>query len=411
MGVRARRERAVSTDAALEVIERVLADAGLTATFVSSGSERYPVHRCSLLDGRGELVAESLGKGAGRQSRASALFEAWQHLLHDRGQAGLPEDPRVRVLPIKRVVEQEALRGERMLARLADDFAQVNVACLPLSPLRGTGEVWFPAFARSPACRDHPVPGDDLQVYAPYLRYAYDNGTATGLDRDEAVLHALLEVVERDCLSHALLRWYLDDGSPLRAVPREGLPPDLRQLFDEVGERLGAPPLVVEITSDLGVPAFCALPSRPGGDPGVLGSGASLSAAYAVERALTELAQSAFNMGLGVDLTLQARLASLREWPLLERCARVDPGPLLDRLRFEASCEVEVVPERPVAGQVELLLDVLEAEGMRAWWFEWGPSRAECPVLTVVVPGMDHFSMVHSAVPVLPTGRAFSLLA
>jgi ribosomal protein S12 methylthiotransferase accessory factor len=68
----------------------------------------------------------------------------------------------------------------------------------------------------------------------------------------------------------------------------------------------------------------------------LIGSGASLDPEYAVERALTEVIQSSFNLSLGVDLTLGRRLESLRRWPLLERCARLDPAPLLGRLTFDA---------------------------------------------------------------------------
>jgi hypothetical protein len=32
-------------------------------------------------------------------------------------------------------------------------------------------------------------------------------------------------------------------------------------------------------------------------------------------------------------------------------------------------------------------------------------------VVTVIVPGLDSFAMVHNAVPVLPAGRAMDLLS
>jgi len=38
------------------------------------------------------------------------------------------------------------------------------------------------------------------------------------------------------------------------------------------------------------------------------------------------------------------------------------------------------------------------------------PADPDHPVLTVVVPGLDSFAMVHNAVPVLPTGRAMRRL-
>ncbi|MGV9325761.1 YcaO-like family protein [Streptosporangium sandarakinum] len=440
---RAQRERETGLTEASSLIEEMFAGSGLSAEFVSAGSPEFPVHRCTVRDRSGKVVTASLGKGAGEQSRVSALFEAWQHLEHDRGQAALARDTgRVRVLPVEAVVAQPELRGEEMIHRLARDHPGVAVACLRAEPLGerpspGRRAIWYPAFARSPSCRSHPVPGDDLR-YESYLRYAYDSGTAAGVTEAEAVLHGLLEVVERDALSHALLDWYLDEAAPIRVIDPDGLPGDLRRLHAEARTRLGAPPLVIDMTSDLGIPAYCAIPSRAGPYPGVIGSGASLDPEYAVERALSEVVQSSFNMSLGVDLTLARRLESLRRWPLLERCARLDPEPLgprlvpgpwpggegrradtedgTDRTTDDHPMERERMDERferrrSVAGRVAAVLGRMEAAGFAAYAFRWNPGRTRCPVLTVIVPGLDTFAMVHSAVPVLPTGRAARRLA
>lgn len=456
MVTRAQRERCAGLAEALSVIESVLAAAGLSADFLSTGSPEFPVHRCTVRDSAGRVLTASLGKGAGAQSTVSALFEAWQHLQHEEGQAALAGDRRrARVVPVATVVAQEALCGEEMIHRLARDYPDADLACLRAEPLNPElPALWYPAFARSPSCRSHPVPGDDLR-YEPYLRYAYDSGTASGVTEPEAVLHGLLEVIERDALSHALLDWYLDGRSPLSGLGPDLLPPDLRRLHDEATARLGAPPLIIDITSDLGVPAYCAIPSRAGPYPGVVGSGASLDPEYAVERALGEVIQSSFNMSLGVDLTLDRRLESLRRWPLLESCARLDPAPLLDRLVFDARLpgpgsagagsgreghggrerggagsgrEGHGGRERrgaggpgpeggcgrgagDVDGQITAILKTLERAGFAAYTFRWNPAHDRCPVLTVIVPGLETFAMVHSAVPVFPTGRAVRRLA
>ncbi|MEV7006561.1 YcaO-like family protein [Streptosporangium sp. NPDC051022] len=407
---RAQRERGTGLAGALAVIESVLADRGLSTELVSTGSAEFPVHRCTVRDPEGRPVTASLGKGAGTQSRVSALFEAWQHLQHEEGQAALARDRRrVRTMSVTAVLSQPELRGEEMIQRLARDYPDADLACLcaePLSP--GRSSLWYPAFCRSPSCRSHPIPGDDLR-YEPYLRYAYDSGTATGVTESDALLHGLLEVVERDALSHAFLEWYLGGESRLSALDPELLPEDLRRLHGEAAAHLGALPLIIDITSDLGIPAYCALPSRAGPYPGVVGSGASLDPEYAVERALTEVIQSSFNLSLGVDLTLERRLESLRRWPLLERCARLDPAPLLGRLAFDA--RLPAAGPEGVEEQISVILEMLERAGFGAYSFRWNPEQDRCPVLTVIVPGLETFAMVHSAVPVLPTGRAVRRLS
>lgn len=398
-------ERSVGAAEAISLMRATIERAGLTCEVRAGGVEGFPVYRCRLSDASGRPVAYSLGKGAGEQSMASALYELWQHYQHEIGQRGLVARPdRVRVLPIAEVMAQPALRHESMLHRFAGEYPDARVACLKLLPVTGSGDcLWYPAFTRCPSLRWYPVPGDDMS-YDTYVRYAYDNGTACAVTGPDAVLHGLLEVIERDAVSHALLDWYAAEPPRSHVVPLHLLPGHLRRLTALATDYLGVPPLLLDVTSDLGVPAFAALPSRPTTHVGLLGSGASLDAGYAAERALTELVQCRFTADLDVDATHQERLAALEPWPVLHRCAVLDASGLGNG------------PPRPwpqsrrgtVAEQIVMLVDVLAAAGFRAWTFEW--AGGEHPVLTVVVPGLDSFAMVHNAVPVLPTGRAMRRL-
>lgn len=262
--MRAAAERSVGVAEAIALMRATLDRAGLTCEVRSGGVAGFPVHRCCLRDQAGQAVAYALGKGPGRQSEASMLYEAWQHLQHERGQRGLIAHPdRVRVHPVAEVVVQPALAREAVMHRLATDFPDAQVACLRMTSLTGSGgQMWYPAFARSPSLRWYPVPGDDMR-YVSYLRYSYDNGTACAVTEPDAVLHALLEVIERDAVSLAMLDWYAADPPRARVVPLQLLPADLRALAESAAGYLGVPPLLLDVTSDLGVPAFAALPAEP----------------------------------------------------------------------------------------------------------------------------------------------------
>jgi ribosomal protein S12 methylthiotransferase accessory factor len=404
-------ERSVGVDEAISRLRATLDHAGFTCEFQTGGVVGFPVYRCCLRDPAGNPVAYALGKGAGRQSMASVLYELWQHYQHEIGQRSLAARPdAVRVVPVGDVVAQPAVRPETMLHRLAGEYPDARVACLRLTAVGDPGRsVWYPAFARCPSLRWYPVPGDDLG-YDPYVRYAYDNGTACAVTEPDALLHGLLEVVERDAVSLALLDWYAADPARARVVPLDTLPDGLRTLTARAtGYMDGVPPLLLDVTSDLGVPAFAALPSRATRHVGLLGSGASLDTAYAAERALTELVQCWFTAELDVDATHHDRLAALEPWPVLHRCAVLDPAGLAAAAeRVEPNWSGP--PDRTIGEQVSHLVDVLAAHGFHAWTFRWNPADTEHPVITVVVPGLDSFAMVHNAVPVLPTGRAMGRL-
>jgi ribosomal protein S12 methylthiotransferase accessory factor len=396
-------------EVAIDLAESEYRRCGLSAELVfAGGTASFPVYTCTVRDSTGKVVSTAAGKGMGEQSRASALFEGWEHLSLDRGLAWLSRDPEVtRTLPIDEVLSQQVLRGDTMLHRLAAEYPTANVGCLRFENLSDPrAGLWYPAFLKSPFCMFHRIPGDDLE-YKSFLRYASSNGSASGAGHDEALLHALLETVERDALSLAYLDWFVNatPGS-VRVVEPDSLPDDLRILWRAVAGEIGSDPLLVDITTDLGIPVFCALPSLP--DPvriGVHGSGASLSPAYAVERALSELLQLAA-VRPAHDVERYRRLASLDRWPVLRRCAELHPA---DLLALEPTRETFTISEERRDTAAEQVCEVtgrLADQGYETFHLQWNSDGSRIPVVAACVPGLETFSVhLDNQVPVLPTGR------
>ena len=120
------------------------------------------------------------------------------------------------------------------------------------------------------------------------------NGLASGNTRLEAIVHGLCEVIERDALaviesepgrlrSARLDLASVDDPDAKRIIDR----------FDEVGIAIG----VWDVTSDVGVPAFCCRIMERADGPGLLsspveGSGCHPERSVALLRAVTEAAQA-----------------------------------------------------------------------------------------------------------------------
>lgn len=128
------------------------------------------------------------------------------------------------------------------------------------------------------------------------------NGLAAGNSRDEALLHALCEVVERDAVALWLTGRHggrtdppldhrsLKDGECLR----------LLSLLDAAGLWVD----IWDVSSDLGVPAFlCAIDDRDEGASfcvgRIVGSGCHPSASVALCRAITEAAQARLTIIVG----------------------------------------------------------------------------------------------------------------
>jgi len=115
------------------------------------------------------------------------------------------------------------------------------------------------------------------------------NGLASGNTIEEAVLHGLLEVIERDALSIA--EYTRNPGREIVLSETDGLNFELKRKMEETGIKVK----LWLLDSDIDIPTVvAALDDTVLKDPAllVMGAGAHLSPEIAVTRALTEAAQS-----------------------------------------------------------------------------------------------------------------------
>lgn len=225
-------------------------------------------------------------------------------------------------------------------------------------------------------CFSDTPPGPELA----FCRYNA-NGAAAGNCLEEAILHGLFELIERDAVA---IWWY-------NCLPRPELPLEvlgdpyftaLRTDYARLGWRLWA----LDLTHDLGVPVCVALAQDERQDRFCIGFGCHGSLALAAQRAFTELNQlfapsSARRAPWDLDALpardfLFPRASASRCQPRPALCARPDLGAdvraCVDALR-EAGLEVLVVNKtRPDVG---LSVAHVMVPGLRHFWPRFGPGR------------------------------------
>lgn len=342
------------------------------------------------------------GKGVRPEdARAGALMEAIER------QTALNRD-----LPVVEASLKVLRRGARAVAdprgfnhRLCDDFSDDR-------PYLWT-EAWD-LIGREPVL----VPAG-LAGYGP--KYGADspfdinssNGLASGNCLEEAISHALCELIERDAMTLADLhcRWIpralreatlgakagaqgRDDpsGYPHIDLSGAGHPfPELLAGFEQAGLR----PIVRQTTSDLDIccaVAAVADDSVPGFPLVHCGIGTHPNSRIAVIRALTELAQSRVVdiQGAREDLVAAGAPAD----PAFVHTRRVDK---IDRRRWllqenGRSCPFRDIPSYEsgdVAEDIRLILSRLERAGLkRALVVDFG-GPAGFSVVRVMVPGLE----------------------
>ncbi|MEU4806576.1 TOMM precursor leader peptide-binding protein [Actinosynnema sp. NPDC023587] len=214
---------------------------------------------------------------------------------------------------------------------------------------------------------------------------ADSNGTAAGGSVEDAVLHGLCELVERDAVA---IWWY--NRLRVAGVDLDAFADPWVDESRAQHARLGRRVWVLDVTSDLGVPVLVALSARADtGGQVVLGLGAHLDARTALRRAVAELNQMMPAVLAGAalapddpDLAHWWRTATATGQPYLS------PAPDLPARR---PADFPRAPAQDLAADVDLVRERVEAAGVEVLVLDQTRPDVGVPVVKVLAPGLRHF--------------------
>ncbi len=369
------------------------------------GPQTYPIPACSLQVTNVE-VAVGHGKGQGSQGLASAYYEALEVYFMSARSSRRLADGSAALLTAREVAAQPGLRKDLVIQRWAGEFPDSRAACVLHS---GAGRpVRYPIFLSDPHYHREPLPGDSVEPYRGLLRYTSSLGTAAGANLQEALLHGLCELVEHDGWSHALLRWFIARDPEIDIVDPGTLPDSVKRLYLDAADAVGATVALADVTTDIGMPVYLAVGDGDGSKAAPFGAGASPLGEYAAVRALSELIQSTAMADADADQAAAARLAA---WPALQKCMLLPMRPLLSRRPRRVALRESVGDMSAVEAILETSARLVRGRGIEFYACELTPPESLISVVTVIAPGLEHFSLVHMGIPVIPTGRGWSLWA
>jgi ribosomal protein S12 methylthiotransferase accessory factor len=273
------------------------------------------------------------GRGFDRRSaRRTALFEALERLagFAPRGRSG-------NVVAAYRDVADRALDPATLGLQSEHRYQSPDFPLTRYTPNREMRWVWGYSFGR-----EEPILVPETCVYYGLGRasetfvYESSNGCALGGCLAEAILHGLLEVIERDAF---LLTWYARLPVPeidLRSAADRRIPLLAERARHALGYRLHA----FAATPELGVPCFWVMAVADGDDPNrmkaLCGAGSHPDPERALLRALRELVGFLPGMAERYDPVAAARMLADPE-----EVRRMDDHSMLyghpgafDRLKF-----------------------------------------------------------------------------
>jgi len=247
--------------------------------------------------------------------------------------------------------------------------------------------------------RSVPVPRAYVEVsnvvrreWSPPLFEASTNGLASGNSLEEAALHALYELVERDCISE------------VEAIPRADQPRVDPATVDDPDccwamERFRAADNwfeIVDATNGYGLPCFIVNLWSPWFPVQVSGSGCHLDPAVAMNRALTEAAQSRLAIISGTRESIPEQVYLLQH-VRQDRPAPLDPAvPLRSFGRYPNGAG-----ERIGADLHRVASRVREITGREPLVVDLGRGFDGIAVAKVVAPGL-RFEAAHGLIERVP---------
>ncbi len=272
-----------------------------------------------------------------------------------------------------------ARQRETAPSSLPPPFDTSTTGWMPVRQLSDGAKAWVPA---SLALRR---PGGASPLGAPPWPLSIGCGAGTSLEA--AALHGLLELVERDA---AALWWRggarprplalehpaVAQGAALLATLRRGQP--------------GRRSWLLDITTDLGIPAVAAVSLGPDGRGFCCGTAARPGLGAASRAAVLELCQMELALAVVAAKRAEAGAAALnpRDLGHLARataigadCALLHP--------MGAPAEPKTVPPGPPAQQLARLVGLLVAQGLQPLLLDLTRPGFGVPVCRVLCPGLE----------------------
>ena len=372
--------RTVPPEETLEKVLPLLSKVGICSpeditTLDNIGIPVFAVDRPDAADG---AVKNYNGKGVTRvQAMTSAAMEALERYsaeLRDEDEVvygtfeeaqeiGLVSDPKDHILPLRTVGIYEG----------------AEIAWFRAFELFRGSPIWVPACSVF-----HPYfPNGDLQLF----RY-HTNGIASGNTMEEAILHALLELIERDAWSMTEVR-----GRAFAdvIVDDDSIPGQLLKKFKDQGVEVH----LKDLTHDIGIPTIGAATDdtvTKAPDLLTIGVGTHLDPEIACIRAITEVAQSRTTHKHGVKGN--ARLIQVSKDMGYEKVKAANPvwyRDLSDKIHLK---DMKNLSTPYVLDDIEVVLGKLMERGFEmVIAADLTRPELDIPVVRMIVPGLEVSTM------------------
>ncbi|WP_259276097.1 YcaO-like family protein [Lactobacillus delbrueckii] len=239
--------------------------------------------RCILSDSKKQQVSVGMGKGMNHMPVLGAEFESIEHLFYN----SQTHSAKQRVL-VSQIMEQDLdFLDDPALNQLSKN---TKLTVDSFVDIESSKEVYYPFFLSDLNFID-----DGVSINNHAYQYASDSGYASGSTVNEALLHSINELIERDSISRFIIKYGLgikeNSVTAFKIIPKS-LPKDLYKIYLGLKDTVDTEVILVKVINNYQIPTYFTAVLSQGSDilP-IYGSGSSVDERYAVMRSLTEAYQ------------------------------------------------------------------------------------------------------------------------
>lgn len=339
------------------------------------------------------------GKGLGMQSVASALFEALEHYF-SHPNIFMKNREKIQI-EVRELCQQQNLNQDYVLSQMNKDYPKLIVQCakyktIDKEPKNNT--LYYPLFLTDPEFEEEST--KNLK----YRWYSTNNGTASGVTFNEAFLHAINEIVERDAISLHLIDTFFKN-SKVEIVKIDSLPDNLKELHLKAEKIVGGPILLIDITSDFLIPTFLAVNKNEAVILPYVGSGTSYLHEYALERAILELIQCYHLHDIELENEDLLKYNSFKKYPKLQRIYKLEYlEEKFSYIEFRGGKNII-----SIEAQINHIKNQIKKAGFEIYYSVLAEFDSFV-CLQVLIPGLEKFHLIRSGIPVRLSERGNKLL-